>query len=152
MVPVKRYAVAAVRLALIAGGLIVAAGIVSELASMPEPPPDSDGFPQGMALLFGTVFAVVAVGAAGLGVALPALLGTDDPLGFSRHQRLGLKAAGVLIAGGFVLGVAIAVASAFELGVVLWLLAILVAVLLILVVLAWRLVEAGIGLVRTAIG
>ena len=83
--PLKRYALNGVRLVLVVVGLAVAIGTIQALVSMPEPPPDSDGFAHGMAYFFGGLFVVLALGATGLGVALPAILGAEDPLGFANN-------------------------------------------------------------------
>ena len=47
------YAANAVRFALAAVGAILAVGAVVALLRVPPPPPGSDGFPAGMAFLFG---------------------------------------------------------------------------------------------------
>lgn len=143
---------AAVRLVLVVAGVGVAVLTVQALASMPPPPPDSDGFAHGMAGLVGGLVLVVSLGLAALGVALPALVGRDDPLGFNRWQRLGLRAAGGLVVGGLALGLALGFVVGLQWGLLLWLGLVVVATLAVGAVLAWRLGEAVVRLAARAVG
>lgn len=90
----------AVRVVFVSVGIGVAAMTIFKLASMPPPPPESDGFAHGMAAIFGGMIIILTLGLAAIGVSLPTLLGRDDRLGFNRWQRLSLKGAGALIGGG----------------------------------------------------
>lgn len=131
----------AVRVVLVAVGAGVAALTALELATMPPPPSDSDGFAHGMAAIVGSVIVVSSLGVAAVSVVLPTLLGREDPLGFNRRQRLALKAAGVLIGGGFVVGVAYGFVTIPPFGVVLWLAFVVLAAGIVCVTLVWRLAE-----------
>ena len=137
--------VTAVRVALAVAGVGVAAATTFELATMPPPPPGSDGFVHGMAAIVGSVVIVLGLGLAALSVVLPALLGRDDPLGFNRYQRLALKAAGVLVVGGFVVGLAFGLLTILPFGVLLWLAFVALAALVVAATLAWRLGEVLVG-------
>ena len=136
----------AVRAVLAVAGVGVAALTVRALASMPPPPPGSDGFAHGMAGLVGGLVIVLSLGVAALGVALPALVGRDDPLGFNRWQRLGLKAAGALVVGGLAVGLVLGFVVGLQWGLVLWLGLVVLATLGVGAVLAWRLGEAVVAL------
>lgn len=148
----RDYALTAIRVVLIAAGLLVAAAIVYGLATMPPAPPDSDGFVSGLAYLFGSIIFVLALGVAGLGVVLPSLVGADDPVGFGRGQRLLLKAAAVMVGGGFVLGLAFGLLTELQYGFFLWLLTILLAVLVVVVTVGWRLVELTVAAAARIVG
>jgi hypothetical protein len=138
---VRGYALAAVRVVLVGGGGLVGLGVLVGLATMPPPPPGSDGFVSGLAYIFGGAIAVFALGAAALGVALPTLLGTDDRLGFGRFQRLALKAAGALFGGGLLVGLAFGLATEMQFGVFVWLVAILLSIVVVVATVGWRLGE-----------
>lgn len=131
----------AVRAALFVVGVGVAAATVYQLATMPPPPPGSDGFAHGMAAIVGSVVIVLSLGLATVSVVLPALLGRADPLGFGRHQRLALKVAGVLVVGGFVVGVTFGLLTILPFGVLVWLAFVALAACVVVVTLAWRLGE-----------
>lgn len=143
---------AAVRAAFVALGVGAAAATVLGLASMPPPPPESDGFVRGMAVIAGGAITVLSLGLAALGVSLPALLGRDDPLGFGRWQRRALKGAGVLVAGGAVVGLAFGLATELQYGVVLWFGLAAVAICVVCATLAWRLAGALLGLLSRTLG
>lgn len=141
------------RVVLVVGGVGFAVATVLALASMEPAPPDSEGFVTGLAYVFGSVIVVLAVGAAGLGVALPSIVGADDSLGFTGGQRVLLKAAGVLGAGGFLLGLAVGLASELQFGFLLWLVTIVLGVLVVCLAVFWRLAEAIVhGLAQVATG
>ena len=138
----KSAVLTAVRAVLVVVGVGIATATVLGLAAMAPPPPESDGFVQGMALIFGGVIVVLALGLAAVGVSLPALLGRDDRLGFNRWQRLALKGAGVLIGGGFVVGLAFGFVVGLQYGIMLWLVLVVLATLVVCGTLVWRLGEA----------
>ena len=147
----RGYVLGAVRFALVAGGTVVAGAVLYSLLTLPPEPPGGEGFVTGLAYVFGGFIVVFALGAAGLGVVLPTVLGADDPLGFGRYQRGLLKVAGGCFVGGFLVGAALALAVAFQAGLFFWLTAILLGVLAVCVVVAWRLGEvARDALVRAA--
>lgn len=137
----RGYALLALRGVLVGGGLLVAAGIVYGLATMPPDPPNSDGFVTGAAYLFGTIVFVLAVGAASLGVVLPTLLGADDPLGFGRWQRRLLKAAAALGGVGFLVGLAFGLLTQLQYGFLLWLVFVFLGTLAVCLAVGWRLLE-----------
>lgn len=139
--PLRTYALNALRAVLVGGGLFVAGGIVYGLATMPPDPPESDGFVTGAAYFFGTIVFVLALGAAGLGLALPSLLGADDPLGFGRWQCRLFKAAGVLAGGGFLLGLAFGLVTELQYGFFLWLLTVFLGILVVCLAVGWRLLQ-----------
>lgn len=141
----KSAVATAVRAVLFVGGVGVAAATAYELATMPPPPPDSDGFAHGMAAIFGSAIIVVSLGLATVSVVLPSVLGRDDPLGFNRWQRLALKGAGVLIGGGFVLGMAYGFITIPPFGVILWLVFVALAAVVVGATLVWRLGEVLFG-------
>lgn len=116
---------------LVGGGVAVLT--VLRLASMPPPPPDSDGFAYGMAAIFGGGLILLSLSLATMTVILPTLLGRDDPLGFNRWQRLVLKGAGGLIG----LGLGLALVMGLN-GVVLLLALLMVAFGLVCAMLGWR--------------
>lgn len=143
---------AVVRSVLVVIGVVVAAQSVHSLATMPPPPPESDGFVRGLALFFGTVKIVFALGLAAVGVALPTLLGADDPLGFGRWQRHALKGAVLVIAAGFVLGLAYGSVTEMQFGAFLWLFSIAVAVFTVAATMAWRLAAVVVRTVYRTLG
>ncbi|MFD1570953.1 hypothetical protein [Halorubrum laminariae] len=129
-------------LAMLAGfGVTIATAIW--LATMPPPPPGSDGFAHGMAAIVGSVLMVVSLFAATASAVLPAAFGRPDPLGFGRRQRRALQLAGVLIGGGFVIGVASGIASIAPFGVIAWLAFLALAAVVVAVTLCWRLAEVA---------
>ncbi len=134
-------ALAAARAALFVAGVGVAAATVYKLATMPPPPPGGDGFAHGMAAIFGGLILVASLGVAAVSVVLPAALGFDDPLGFGRHQRLALKAAGTLVGGGVVLGPASAFLGRLSDGLVLTVLLVTLGAVVVGATLVWRLAE-----------
>jgi len=134
-------AITAVRALLVAAGVAVAALTVLKLATMPPPPPDSDGFAHGMAALVGGLVIAVSLGVAAVSVVLPSLLGRADPLGFNRWQRRVLQAAGLLVVGGLVVSLAYGLLTDLLLAGVLWFGLVVVAILGVAVTLAWRLGE-----------
>lgn len=140
----------ALRVVLVAAGVSVAAATVLELASMP--PPRGDGFAHGMAAIVGGVIIFLSLGVASVAVILPTLLGRDDPLGFDRWQRRALKGAGVLIAGGFVVGLAYGVVTNLPLGFFHWLLFVAMAAVVVGATLVWRLAEVVVGLLSRIVG
>lgn len=144
----RRYALTAVRILLAGGGLVVAIATIHALATLSPPPPGSDGFVTGMAFLGGSVLVVLAAGAASLGVVLPTVLGAADPLGFGRGQRRLLKGAAGTAGGGFLLGLAVGLASELQYGLILWLGLLLLATLVVCLAVAWRAAEAAVGGVR----
>lgn len=132
----------AVRILFVVVGVGVTALTVVKLASMPPPPPDSDGFAHGMAAIIGGILIILALGLAAVGVSLPTLLGRDDRLGFNRWQRLALKGAGVLIGGGIVVGLAVGFVTGLGSGIALWLGLVVLAIVIVIATLGWRLAEA----------
>jgi len=148
------YAANAVRFALAAVGAILAVGAVVALLRVPPPPPGSDGFPAGMAFLFGGLVFILGLGTTALGLALPSVLGTDDVLGFGRTQRLLLQAAGFCLVGGLFGGVGGAFALGFGIGVLVFLAGVLLSVVPVSIALAWRLGEvvySALGRVRAGV-
>lgn len=145
------YLLLAVRALLVVVGVAVAAATVHSLATMPPAPPDSDGFVHGMAFFFGSIIVIFALGAAGLGVVLPSVLGTDDRLGFGGGQRALLKTAGGFFAGGFLLGLLFGLVTELQFGLFLWLFAIVLGVILICAAVAWRLLEAAVMIGRRVV-
>lgn len=141
-----------VRVVLVGLAVGVAATTVFHLASMPPPPPDSDGFAHGMAAIVGGGILVLSLGLATTCVVLPTVLGRDDPIGFDRRQRLTLKGAGALIGGGVVVGVAYGFVTAAPFGVLLWLVFLVLAALIVGVTLVWRLVAVVVGRVSRTVG
>ena len=139
--------VTAVRVVLVFLGVGVAAATVYELASMP-PPPDGDGFAHGMAALVGGLIIIASLGVAAVSVALPAVLGRDDPLGFNRYQRLALKGVGVLLGGGFVVGLVLGFLGHLLDGLVLWFVSVMLAAVVVGATLVWRLAAAVVGRLR----
>lgn len=117
--------------------VIFAAGIsiltVLYLASMPPPPPESDGFAHGMAAAIGGGIILLSLGLATISIITPTLLGREDPLGFNRRQRIALKAAGGLIG----LGLVIALVTGLN-GVVLLLGLLILAFVIVCAMLIWR--------------
>lgn len=124
------------------GLVIVSAGVsvltVLYLSTMPPPPPGSDGFAHGMAALFGGAIILGSLGLATVTIILPTLLGRDDPLGFSRLQRLALKGAGGLIG----LGIVVAVVGGLN-EVFLLLGTVVLAFGVVCTILAWRFVDSN---------
>jgi hypothetical protein len=148
----KSTLVTTVRLTLAVAGVTVATLAVLKLASMPPPPPDSDGFSHGMAGFFGGVIILLSLGVATVAVVLPTLLGRDDPLGFGRWQRLALKAAGVLVGGGFAVALVYGALSDLLSGAVFWLLCVALAAVVVGATLVWRLGEVLVRLLSRAVG
>lgn len=148
----KSAFLASIRVVFVLVRVGIAALTVRELATMPPPPPDSDGFAHGMAALFGGVIVVLTLGLAAVGVSLPALLGRDDRLGFNRWQRLALKGAGALIGGGILVGLAFGLLAGLQYGIILWLGLAVLAVCVVCATLAWRLAEVVVGLLSRLLG
>lgn len=148
----KNTVLTAVRVVLVVFGVGIAVTTALELAAMPPPPPESDGFAHGMAGIIGGVIIVSTLGLAAVGVSLPTLLGLDDPLGFSRYQRLALKGAGVLIGGGVVVALAFGFVTELQYGIILWFGLVALATLVVCVTLAWRFAEALVRLLYRAVG
>ncbi len=136
-----RYVVATIRAVLVFTGVVVTVGVLYSFSTMPTASSSSAGFVRGLSYLFGSVFFILALGGAGLGIALPSLLGADDALAFDRWQRRCLQGAGGLFVGGFVVGLATGLLTELQFGLLLWLVAIVLAVLVISCVLVWRLFE-----------
>lgn len=145
---IREHAIAAVRVVLVGGGLLVAAGTVYGLATMPSSPPAGDGFVQGLAYLFGAMIVAVALGAATLGIVLPSALGTADPIGFGRGQRLLLKGAGGIIGVGFLVALAVGLLTELQFGLLLWLALLSLAALVAALAVLWRVAEALLGMAR----
>lgn len=128
--------ITAVRVCLVIVGAIFTALTVLYLASMPSPPPGSDGFAHGMAGFFGGVIILASLSLATLSIILPTLLGLDDPLGFNARQRLALKGVGG------VMGLGIAISIVFGLtGVVLLILLLVLGFGVVCSILGWRFIE-----------
>jgi hypothetical protein len=149
---VRGYVLSGLRVVLVGGGGAVAAVVLFGLATMPSPPPGSDGFLSGLAYIFGSVVVVLALGAAALGVALPSLLGADDRLGFGRWQRRLLKGAGALFGGGLLVGFAVGSATEMQYGFFVWLLVLFLAVLVVVATVGWRLGEVVVAAAADAVG
>lgn len=119
------------------GIVIFAAGIsiltVFYLASIPPPPPESDGFAYGMAAAIGGGIILLSLGLAIIVVITPTLFGRADPIGFNRPQRVALKAAGGLVG----LGLVIALVSGLD-GVFLLLVFLVLAFAVVCAMLLWR--------------
>jgi hypothetical protein len=137
----RRYVVTAIRAVLVLTGAIVTVAVLYSFSAMPTASSSGNGFVRGLSYLFGSVFFVLALGGAGLGIALPSLLGADDALAFDRWQRRCLQGAGGLFVGGFVVGLATGLLTELQFGLLLWLVAIVTAVLVVSCVLIWRLFE-----------
>ncbi|KOX93935.1 hypothetical protein AMS69_08445 [Haloarcula rubripromontorii] len=135
----RRYVVTAIRGVLVLTGAVVTVAVLYSFSTMPTAAASGDSFVRGLSYLFGSVFFVLALGGAGLGLALPSLLGADDALAFDRWQRRCLQAAGGLFVGGFVVGLATGLLTELPLGLLLWLVASALAVLVVSCVLVWRL-------------
>ena len=131
----------AVRVVLVGVGVGIAAMTVFSLATMPPPPPESDGFAHGMAAIIGGMIIILTLGLAAVGVSLPALLGQDDCLGFNHWQRLALKGAGVMIGGGFVVGLALGFITGLQYGIILWLGFVALATFVVCATVIWRFTE-----------
>lgn len=132
-------------LVILGGGVTVLT--VRYLATLPPPPPGSDGFAHGMAALFGGAIILGSLGVATATIILPTLLGRDDPLGFNRWQRLALKGAGGLIG----LGIVVAVVGGLN-EVFLLLGTVVLAFGVVCTILAWRFVEIVSGRLTRADG
>jgi hypothetical protein len=63
---VRSHVVLGVRAVPVGGGGAVAAAVAYGLATIPSPPPGSDGFVSGLAYIFGGVLVVLALGTAAL--------------------------------------------------------------------------------------
>ncbi|EMA17128.1 MULTISPECIES: hypothetical protein [Haloarcula] len=137
----RRYVVAAIRAALVLTGAVVTVAVLYSFSTMPTASPSGNGFVRGLSYLFGSVFFILALGGAGLGIALPSLLGAEDALAFDRWQRRCLQGAGGLFVGGFVVGLTAGLLTELQFGLFLWLVAIVLAVLVVSCVLVWRLFE-----------
>lgn len=137
----RQYVLTAIRGVLVLSGVIVTVGVLYSFSTMPEPSQSGDGFVQGLAYLFGSVVFFLALGGAGLGIVLPSLLDADDTLQFDHWQRRCLQGAGVLFLGGFVVGLATGLLTQLQLGLLLWLVAIVIGVFVVSCVLVWRLFE-----------
>ena len=139
--------VTAVRVAFVIAGVGVAATTVVWLAQMP--PPRGDGFATGMAAILGGLLIVASLGVAAVSVALPSVLGLDDPLGFGRYQRPALKAAGVLLVGGLVVGLTLGYLGRLAEGLVLLVLCVVLAAVVAAATLAWRVAELAVERFQT---
>ncbi|WP_058994763.1 hypothetical protein [Haloarcula sp. CBA1127] len=137
----RRYVVTAIRGVLVFTGAVVTVAVLYSFSTMPTASASDDGFVRGLSYLFGSVFFILALGGAGLGIALPSLLGAEDALAFDRWQRRCLQASGGLFIGGFVVGLVAGLLTALQYGLLLWLVAIVLAVLVVSCVLVWRLFE-----------
>jgi hypothetical protein len=137
----RRYAVTAIRAVLVLTGAVVTVAVLYSFSTMPTASSSGDGFVRGLSYLFGSIFFILALGGAGLGIALPSLLGAEDALAFDRWQRRCLQGAGGLFVGGFVVGLATGLLTELQFGLLLWLVAIALAVLVVSGVLVWRLFE-----------
>lgn len=130
-------AVTRILIAVRIGVVIVGAGVTAlttvYLASMPPPPPNSDGFAHGMAGIFGGGIILLSLGLATITIILPTLLGQDDPLGFNRWQRRALKGAGGLIGLGLLLALVRGLSGVFQL-----LVLVMVAFGVVCAMLVWR--------------
>ncbi|SEO66547.1 hypothetical protein SAMN04487948_10460 [Halogranum amylolyticum] len=132
---------AAVQLLLVAVGGGASLLLLYTLLTLPPAPPGSDGFVTGGAYLWGGTALVFTLGVTGAGVVLPTVLGGDELLGLGRYQRTVLKAAAACFGGGLLLGVGLTAAVDFLFGVLALFLAVLLGLLLVALVLAWRLSE-----------
>jgi len=135
-----RYVVTAIRAVLVFTGVVVTVAVLYSFSTMPTAA-SGEGFVRGLSYLFGSVFFVLALGGAGLGIALPSLLGAEDTLAFDRWQRRCLQGAGGLFVVGFVVGLATGLLTQLQFGLFLWLVATILAVLVVSCVLIWRLFE-----------
>lgn len=136
-----RYVVAAIRAVLVLTGAVVTMAVLYSFSTMPTASSSSEGFVRGLSYLFGSVFFILALGGAGLGIALPSLLGAEDTLAFDHWQRRCLQGAGGLFVGGFLVGLATGLLTELQFGLLVWLVAIVFAVLVVSCVLIWRLFE-----------
>ncbi|WP_336337081.1 hypothetical protein [Haloarcula brevis] len=136
-----RYVVAGIRAVLVLTGVVVTVAVLYSLSTMPTAPPSGTGFVRGLSYLFGSVLFVLALGGAGLGIALPSLLGAEDTLAFDRWQRRCLQSAGGLFVGGFVVGLGVGLLTELQFGLLLWLVAVVLGVLVVSCVVVWRLFE-----------
>lgn len=136
-----RYGVRGVRLALVVVGLGLAA-VAGRALVAASSAGDGDGFVTAGAVLLWGSLVVLSLGVAGVGVALPAVLGATDSLGggigFDGRQRRFLRAAGLTVGGGVAVGVAGVGANSFV-GILLSLGVILLGVLGVCSAVAWRL-------------
>lgn len=138
----RRHAVTAIRAVLVFTGAVVTVAVLYSFSTMPAALSSSDaGFVRGLSYLFGSVLFVLALGGAGLGVALPLLLGAEDTLAVDRWQRRCLQAAGGLFVSGFAVGLVTGLLTKLQFGLLLWLVAIVLGVLVVSCVLIWRLFE-----------
>ena len=142
----------AVRTLLVVAGVGVAAAVVYELATMPPPPPNSDGFAHGMAGFFGGLAILVSLGVAAVSVVLPSLLGREDPLGFDRRQRLALRGAGVLLGGGLLVGLAYGSLAGLLEGLLVLFLFVALGAVVVGATLVWRLGEVAVRLLSRVAG
>lgn len=137
----RQYVLTVIRAVLVFTGALVTVAVLYSFATMPAPSSSGDGFVRGLSYLFGSVFFILALGGAGLGVVLPSLLGAKDTLAFDRWQRRCLQGAGGLFIGGFGVGLAVGLLTQLQFGLLLWLVAIVVAVFVVSCVLVWRLFQ-----------
>jgi hypothetical protein len=137
----RRYVVTAIRAVLVLTGAVVTVAVLYSFSTMPTASSSGDSFVRGLSYLFGSVFFILALGGAGLGITLPSLLEAEDALTFDHWQRRCLQAAGGLFLGGFVAGLATGLLTQLQFGLLLWLVAIVLAVLVVSCVLIWRLFE-----------
>lgn len=139
----RTYVIHIIRILLVGGGLAFAGMTVYQLATMSLAPPKSDGFLTGLAFFFGSIIFVLAVGAVSLGIVLPSILGSSDPLGFNRWQRMALKGAAGMIFGGFLLALGFGILTQLQFGFFLWLAIIILATIVVVITVLWRALEVG---------
>lgn len=136
------------RIFLVLVGLAVVVGAVLSLATMPEPPPGSDGFPAGLAygFLFVAATAGLAVVAGGLAIPAPADSPGGSMLRFRRAQRL-LAATGlVLLVGSLVLGLGVLLlTNAIVVALAVWFGLGGLGLVAVVAALSWRLVEVALA-------
>jgi hypothetical protein len=137
----RRYALLVVRGSLVLAGLGLLGVALYALVENATTPARGDGFVTGLAWLVWTGVAVVAVGVAGLGGALPALLGVDGGDGLTTGQRRLLLGGGVVVLLGFLVGLAGFVLNSFV-AFVLAALTIPLGVGLVCTAFVWRIGEA----------
>ncbi|WP_348609646.1 hypothetical protein [Halobaculum rarum] len=137
---VKRGGILAVRFVLVSVGVGVFALAVRGFLTILSAAADGEGFVSGGALLLWSALAILSMGVAGFGIALPSMIGNSDPSKTGSHPRRVLKTGSLVLVVGGVAFVTSVFANAFF-GMLFSLLVVLSGVLVVCLGIAWSLAK-----------
>ncbi len=144
----KIFFIQGLRSILIIIGFIGATILIYSLATLPQPPENSEGFVTGLAYFFGTIFTILFLGLISIGIALPTLLGQEDILGFNQYQRWLLIGTGIIIGLGLLFGFLLAILVGFQLGFLILLIALFISIFPSLLAIIWLILETGYSTIK----